>query len=138
MKKLSQKVIDYIYILFLGFIVGFGIYSYATAHPNMGFGAGSYEAWNENWYVKVRDGKYTSVTLPLETENEKAESTTIRKQLPEEMNPDDVLFIKSIHQNIVATVDGEEIYRYQYETTQYINEGFAPTQWISIPVSNAY
>ncbi|MCR5716456.1 MAG: response regulator, partial [Lachnospiraceae bacterium] len=46
--------------------------------------------------------------------------------------------IKSIHQNIVATVDGEEIYRYQYETTQYINEGFAPTQWISIPVSNAY
>ncbi len=138
MGKLTTGKINTVYFLFFIFIVVFAIYSYTTAFPSFGFATDGFEEWGHNWYVKVGEGRYQSTDLPLQTEIKKGDVTVLRKILPDEMAPDTVIYLKSIHQNIVATVDGEEIYRYEFLTSQYINEGFAPTQWLVIPIGNEY
>ena len=67
--------------------------------------------YNDNWVLKSENGSEDSiVTLPIKTDVEKGETVLLMNRVPEDVNPDSVLVIKTKFQNIIVTINGKKVY----------------------------
>ncbi|MCR4903763.1 MAG: response regulator [Butyrivibrio sp.] len=137
MSEIFDSLIMAVYCLIIVIILVFALFSYTTPYPKYGFSSNDYMEWTKGWQI-VENGVGTDISVPYRVSDATNKIIEFQNTVPDNVFLYRAMFIKSTHQNITVYIDDSVVYSYTYNTTQSINEGFAPTIWLRVAIPGDY
>lgn len=131
--KITEQKIQYVYLCFLGITLLFCILSVLHPHENYHFDTRKFQLLDEGWEQLYPDGRRETISLSAVREQEGR--VVLERRLPDALPCEDAkLFLHSMHQNVQLFLNGEELYRYEYQDRALLSKSCAPVQWLRIPL----
>ena len=132
----DERLLETIYGVIVLLLAIFTVVSYRYAYQNDSFDGRDFVRLSKGWVQVLPGTEKVIESLPADLDDKLGEAVTIRRILPEEFPIESpALFVKSAHQNVSIRIGGREYYRYTFRASHRYDEGFPPSHWLVVRLS---